>query len=43
MESSLAKLIKDNEFLVRKQERKSYYNNPESYNKAKQNTEKMIA
>ncbi|PKY89709.1 capsid protein [Falseniella ignava] len=42
MESSLAKLIKGNEFLVRKQERERYYNNPESYNKAKQNMEKAI-
>lgn len=42
MESSLAKLIKGNEFLVRKQERERYYNNPESYNKAKRNMEKAI-
>lgn len=42
MESSLAKLIKGNEFLVRKQERERHYNNPESYNKAKQNMEKAI-
>lgn len=42
MESSLAKLIKGNEFLVRKQEREHYYNNPESYSKAKQNMEKAI-
>ena len=42
MESSLAKLIKGNEFLVRKQERKRYYKNPESYNKAKRNMEKSI-
>ena len=42
MESSLAKLIKGNEFLVRKQERERYYNNPESYNKAKRKMEKMI-
>lgn len=42
MESSMAKLIKGNEFLVRKQERERYYNNPESYNKAKRNMEKAI-
>ena len=42
MESSLAKLIKGNEFLVRKQERKRYYKNPESYHKAKRNMEKSI-
>lgn len=42
MESSLAKLIKGNEFLVRKQERERYYKNPESYNKAKRNMEKSI-
>nr|WP_306468403.1 phage minor capsid protein [Facklamia hominis] len=42
LESGLMKLVKDNDFLIRKKERERYYNNLESYNKAKQNMEKVI-
>ena len=42
LESGLAKLVKDNDFLIRKKERERYYNNPESYNKAKRKMEKAV-
>lgn len=42
LESGLAKLVKDNDFLIRKKERERYYKNQESYSSVKQRMEKAI-
>lgn len=42
LKSGLAKLVKDNDFLIRKKERERYYKNQESYSSVKQRMEKAI-